>query len=165
MIPYEDEFIKHLISSGKSENTISSYLRDIRDLVEFSRALKKSVLELDRGDLRFFVPFLQKRDLSPSTINRKISSIKTYFRFLMKRGYILEDPLKVVQRPKIPSRIPRPLDAEKILYVLTSWKAEKDEEILAKDIITVLYSTGLRVSELLSLKGKDVDLSNMILRV
>jgi Site-specific recombinase XerD len=165
MIPYEEEFVKHLISLGKSENTISAYLRDLKDLIEFSRVLNKNVLELDKGDFRFFVPFLQKRDLSPSTINRKISSLKTYYRFLMKRGYIKEDPLKVIQKPKIPNRIPRPVDTDKILQVLKSWEAKNDDEILARDIITVLYSTGLRISELLSLKGKDVDLSNMVVRV
>ena len=165
MIPYEEEFIKYLVSLGKSENTISAYLRDIKDLVEFSRVIKKDVLELDKGDFRFFVPFLQKRNLSPSTINRKISAIKSYFKFLIRRGYISEDPLKVVQKPKIPQRIPRPVDMDKILKVVISWDAKDNEEVLAKDIITVLYSTGLRISELLSLKGKDVDLSNMVITV
>jgi site-specific recombinase XerD len=165
MIPYEEEFIKYLVSLGKSENTISAYLRDIKDLVEFSRVIKKDVLDLDKGDFRFFVPFLQKKNLSPSTINRKISAIKIYFKFLIRRGYISEDPLKVVQKPKIPQRIPRPVDMDKILKVVISWDAKHGEEVLAKDIITVLYSTGLRISELLSLKGKDVDLSNMVITV
>ncbi len=165
MIPYEEEFVKYLISLGKSENTISSYLSDLEDLVEFSRVLNKSVTELEKGDLRLLVPFLQNRDLAPSTINRKISAFRTYFKFLIRRGYLKEDPTKVFQKPKIPKRIPRPLDSDRILHVLTSWNPEDDEGILAKDIITILYSTGLRISELLSLKGKDVDISNMIIRV
>ncbi len=165
MIPYEEEFVRYLISLGKSENTISAYLSDLEDLVEFSRVLNKSVTELEKGDLRFLVPFLQNRDLSPSTINRKISAFRTYFKFLIRRKYLEEDPTKVIQKPKIPKRIPRPLDSDKILHILTSWNPEDDEGILAKDIITILYSTGLRISELLSLKGKDVDISNMIIMV
>gem|GEM_PF-4786028 len=62
MIPYEEEFIKYLVSLGKSENTISAYLRDIKDLVEFSRVIKKDVLELDKGDFRFFVPFFTEEE-------------------------------------------------------------------------------------------------------
>ncbi|MEO0222828.1 MAG: tyrosine-type recombinase/integrase [candidate division WOR-3 bacterium] len=161
MIPYEEEFIKHLMSLGRGEKTVEAYLRDIKALSEFAGDLGKGIDELDKGDFRFFIPYLQNKGLNPTTINRKITSIRVYFKFLLKRGYIKKDPTAHIQRPKNPKRFPRPVDKDKILGIILLWNPEKDEEVLAKDIIILLYSTGMRISELLSLRGRDINLSDM----
>lgn len=161
MIPYEEEFIKHLISLGRGERTVEAYLRDIKTLMEFAQSLGKGIEGLDRGDLRFFVPYLQNKGLNPTTINRKITSIRVYFKFLLKRGYVKKDPTVHIQRPKNPKRFPRPVDKDKVLEIIAFWKPENDNDVLAKDIIILLYCTGMRISELLSLRGKDINLSDM----
>ncbi len=154
---FEREFINHLVSSGKSDNTVKSYMYDLDYLKRFAEYMGKSPLSLSKEDMRYFIPFLQNNSLSPKSIERITSAIRKYYGFLVKRGYVHSDPTKGIQRIKKPKRVPRVVEKEKIFKILKEWKPNNDEETLAKDLILVIYSTGMRISEILNLKGEDIN--------
>lgn len=154
---FEQEFINHLVSSGKSENTVKSYMYDLDYLKKFAEYMGKSPLSLTKEDMRYFIPFLQNNSLSPKSVERIIAAIRKFYGFLVKRGYIHSDPTKGIQKIKKPKRFPRVVEKEKIFKILKEWEPKDDEEILAKDLILLIYSTGMRISEVLNLKGEDIN--------
>ena len=164
-LPHLEEFLSHLRAMGRSENTLKAYATDLLQFAQFCEALGLDPLNLSRSDLRRFPLYLKDSDLSPSTISRKITAVRAYYRFLLRRGYVKADPSVVLSVPKLPKRLPRPLNVGTLAKMITEWEPEDDEESLAKDMILVLYGTGLRISELLSLEDGNVDLSSGLLRV
>ncbi|NPA79931.1 MAG: tyrosine-type recombinase/integrase [Thermotogae bacterium] len=164
-LPYLEEFMEHLRARGRSENTLRSYERDLKGFLEFCEIRGVEPLEMDRRTMRSYPLYLKDLGLAPTSIARKISSVKSYYRFLTSRGYIHHNPTVVLIPPKIPRRLPRPLNLSSIVDGILKWEPESEEEALAKDMIILLYATGLRISELLSLREEDVDFGNGLIRV
>lgn len=165
-LPYLEEFSLHLRAKGRSRNTVEAYIRDLNQFGEFcENVLKRSPLELERGDMRRFPLYLREMGLSPSSIARKVSAVKNYYRFLLLRGYVKKDPSLALVPPKLPKRLPRPVGEDIMRRVLEEWKPQGEEDRLAQDLVLLLYGTGLRISELLSLGEEDVDFNEGVLRV
>ncbi len=164
-LPHLEEFLNHLRARGRSRNTVEAYRRDLLQFAEFCDTVGTSPLSVSRDEMRRFPLYLNDSGLSPSSIGRKITAVRTFYRFLLSRGYISRDPSVVLSTPKRPKRLPRPINLTVLKKMITEWEPEKEEERLAKDMIMVLYGTGLRISELLSLTAKDVDLNTGLMRV
>jgi len=164
-LPYLEEFLTHLRVRGRAENTINSYRRDLNQFADFCETLNVDPLTVSRDVMRRFPLYLKDSGLSPSSIARKITAVRAFYRFLLQRGYIKRDPSVILTSPKLPKRLPRPVNLTAIMKMLREWEPENDEDQLAKDMVIVLYGTGLRISELLSLTPADIDLNSGILRV
>ncbi len=156
---YINDFIEYLVSSkGASSHTIRGYRRDIE---EFFSLVKKLPEEISKEDVLYYISFCFKTGLSPSSVCRKLSSIRSFFKFLKKRGIVSESPVVGVRNPKMPRRLPRYLSYDEIA-VLIDKGAQNPQE---KAILEFMYATGVRVSELCALNIEDLDLSRMRAKV
>lgn len=156
---------------GASAHTVRNYLHD---LSEFSAYLLKYQPELMAGELllekvdpliiRSFLSVLFQKN-NPASIARKLSSLRSFFQFWVKRGRIPQNPARAIHSPKIPKRLPRFLNKEEIFGILDlpgedDYRSRRDRAVLE-----LLYSCGLRVSELVGLNLLSLDLDNRLIRV
>ena len=147
------------LEKGLSNNTVLAYQND---LVAFFSFLddKENLDEIRRKDFSSYTKYLYKNNISPSSITRKIASIKGFFKFLNYKRIIKTNPTVLITSPKLPKRLPKVLTINEINKIIT-----KDLSPMQKAIVELLYSSGIRVSELVELKYKNVDLSKKIIRV
>jgi len=168
----KDSIVKYLeyLSSekGYSEHTIRGYGRDLNDFYLFLKnrngKRKIDIRKIDALMVREYVSHLFN-SYSRSSISRKLSAIRSLFRYLEKRQKIDMNPASEVSSPKLPRYIPSYLTVDEIFRLLNDPK--RDDPFLLRDlaILEVFYSCGLRVSELASLNVKDIDRSNSTIRV
>jgi site-specific recombinase XerD len=152
---------------GLSSNTLEAYRRDLLQLFEFlEEALGvKDPLKAKRDDLRAFFSALLSYGFKPRSVRRKLSAVKQFYKFLRKRKLIDGDPTVGIGPLKTPKVLPKVIPERGICELLNSWNPEKPLEKRDKAIIELLYSSGLRASELVSLELEDVNLEDRELRV
>ncbi len=158
-----DLYSQFLIAEkGLSVQTAKSYINDI---VLFATFLQKDFVEqLEADDLPAFTKYRLSIEISISTVAREISSIKSFFIFLKKDGYYEGDIPKVESMRK-PERLPTCLSVEDVELLLDAPNMEKDSGIRDKAMLELMYATGLRVSELLSLEKNRVNIERGIVSV
>jgi integrase/recombinase XerD len=152
MDPHLIEFLDHLRSErGLSCHTLEAYERDLSLLFSF---LKKPWKEVQSSDILSFLE--QRKQDASSTLMRRIVAIKVFFRFLKKESEILIDPTLYLETPKIWQRIPEALSVDEMRRLLEAVSSDDRKGARDKAILELLYATGLRVSELCSLKLSDL---------
>lgn len=152
-----------LLERNYSEDTAINYLSDISDLVDFILEHKfvPDLLHLDKPKYAdYFVSYLKKKNLSNKSIARKISSIRTFYSYLVDNHLVKSNPFSDVVTPKIEKRLPTVIDNDEINMMLSVIDINKPLGERNYLIIDLLYSLGLRVSELCNLKINDIDFSN-----
>ncbi len=161
MVSYVEDYIFYLNNVKQaSSNTVASYRRDLLKLCSYLSSVKiKDVREVNATDLSSYVLFLQEQDMSSATVSRSIASIKSFFMYLFKKGIISEDPAEQIRPPKIEKKIPEVLTIKEINQLLEQPSKNTPKEIRDKAMLELLYATGMRVSELISLKLDDVNLT------
>ncbi len=150
-----------------SKNTIESYIRDITQFYDFVKRLN-NLETIDTDTFYEFVKYLEtKNRLNKRSINRKISALKLYFKYLVAHNYININPISDIQHYKIDKKTPTFLNIDEISTLLKEDEHEKNLEKRIRDsaIIELLYSTGLRVSEIVSLNIGDIDFKENIIKV
>ena len=169
-LPEIQSFIDYLkFEKRYSAHTIRSYHDD---LVQFFDFLDKqygtlSLPEISLSFVRSWLASLKDDDVTARTINRKISTLKSFFKFHLKQGKIENTPMGNIISPKISKRLPVFIN-EKDLVDLTNalnTNTEDWDSLNTKMLITVFYSTGMRLSELINLKEKQVDFSRKQLKI
>lgn len=152
------EFLDYLSSErGLSQNTIQAYNRDISAFISFLQSLGKTVQEVTEDQLASFLEFLLKQKYAPTSRGRALIALKVFFRFLKREGLLTENPAFYISSPKLWQMIPEVLSEEEVLSLLSSPDRSTEEGSRDAAILELLYSSGLRVSELCSLKIKDVE--------
>ena len=154
-----DEFIQYLTAERRfSEHTCIAYRKDIEQFLEFSDATtQKDIQEINSRLIRGWMVSMMEEGYSSTSVNRKISSLRTYFKWLRKEGIVLANPLQTVVGPKNEKRLPsfaqkKELDAERIeLLFEEDFEGQRD-----RLMFEFLYQTGIRSSELVNLKDQDV---------
>ncbi|MBU0687431.1 MAG: site-specific tyrosine recombinase XerD [Candidatus Margulisbacteria bacterium] len=152
-----DEFISYLtVEKGGSKHTLTSYKKDLAQFTKFFK--DKVVEEISRTDLSHYVSQLSSK-FSITSVARKISSMKSFFHFLMREGRIKKDPSSEIKLPKLPKRLPKALTFGEIFKLLAGGDKPKSH-LWPRDlaILELLYATGLRASEIVSLNIPDVNL-------
>ncbi|MBQ4875102.1 MAG: tyrosine recombinase XerD [Rickettsiaceae bacterium H1] len=152
---YIDLFLE-MISSEKnlSLNTTENYIRDLK---QFSVFVKHDLCEVKVEDIQKYLSDLYIRHYSAKTISRKISTLRTFFKFLYNDGIIPNNPTLNIDHPKKDFTLPKILNTEEIKILFnTTKKDESKNGIRINLILEILYSTGMRVSELLNLKLQEV---------
>ena len=158
LVQFLSEYLESIeIEKGLSENTIEAYGRDIESFIEFIE--NKEPDEISRADLYDFIKNLRSKNFAPSSVTRKIASIKGWFRWLKINEKIKNDPSIALESPKIPQKLPKVMSIQEINKIFSS-KLNTTEQV----IFELLYGCGLRVSELTNLEVKNIDLSAKILR-
>ena len=161
MVQQVDNYIEYLNNvKHASSNTISSYKRDLLKLCNYFDSIGcKTPMEVNSTDLSAYVIFLEKQGMSSATISRNIASIKSFFLYMLKKGIVKEDCTEQLTPPKIEKKAPEILTVEEVNLLLDQPSKITPKEIRDKAMLELLYATGMRVSELISLKIEDVNLS------
>lgn len=142
-----------------SRNTEVSYERDLRKLKEYLEGLGvKEVGEVTEEHLLSYIRYLKDCGRKPSTISRNIVSFKAYFAYLYHRGRIADNVAAGLKAPKVEKKLPEILTAEETERLLEQPSGTTPKELRDKAMLELLYATGIRVSELLSLKLADINL-------
>ncbi|MBQ9984439.1 MAG: site-specific tyrosine recombinase XerD [Lachnospiraceae bacterium] len=161
MLQKIDEFVEYLTNVKRSsKNTIASYKRDLVKLNNYlTDAGIQKFGEVTNTDLNSYILMIEKQGMSTATVSRNIASVKAFFLYLLKQGVISEDPSETLKPPKIEKKAPVILTIEEINLLLEQPSGSAPKEIRDKAMLELLYATGIRVSELIGLRVKDVNLS------
>jgi integrase/recombinase XerC len=151
-----------------SKHTLISYRND---LLQFSSYLE-STYQLDNpqeanyGIIRSWILSLVEDNISPKSINRKLACLRSYYKFLLKRGDISKDPMLKIKAPKVKKSLPSFIEEESIHKLLDQVEFKNDfQGIRDKLVLEILYGTGIRLSELINLKESDVNFSERTIKV
>ncbi|MFO7151706.1 MAG: tyrosine recombinase XerC [Bacillota bacterium] len=157
-----DSFLNYIrAAKNQSENTLKAYANDLGQFIEYLEQNKmcetKSLKDVTHLDIRGFLAYLKGKGVAKKSIARKLSALRTFFRYLTVEGIVSEDPTKMVQGMKLPKKLPLFLYPSEIEALLS---APKNDVLGIRDkaIMELLYATGVRVSELVSIKLKDVNM-------
>tara|TARA_Y100001970_G_scaffold283432_1_gene398584 strand:+ start:510 stop:1427 length:918 start_codon:yes stop_codon:yes gene_type:complete len=150
--------IKLKVSSGKSENTLDSYFRDLNQYHSFldTKLKIKSIKNVTLGNIRTYVRFLNDRGMSANSIKRAISSIRNYHNYLIEEKKMKDNPAYHIKTPKVNRKLPKVLTVQEIDIIFDSIPNNDPMAIRDQNIFELLYSCGLRVTELCDLKIADV---------
>lgn len=159
-----DEFINFVKTErGYSSHSVTAYAKDLSELAIYvdSEKIEDNIEKVDFFVLRGFIAGLYDRNLSKSTIERKISTLKSFFKFLYKRGILQDNPARMLKFPKKEKYLPSVFNIDDILTLLEL--PDKTTPAGRRDalILELLYGTGVRVSELVGLDKNSVDLRNL----
>lgn len=158
------DYLQHLkLERGLSVNTVSSYDRDIREFLSFAGI--KEPDKLQTASINRFLDSLNKAGRRPATIARKISSLKRFFQYLRDNGIIKENPAAPLSAPKIVRYHPHYLSPSEIESILNAIDTSTDSGKRDRAIMELLYGSGLRISELISLKIGDIEFEAGFIRV
>jgi integrase/recombinase XerC len=162
-------FLQYLQSEKRlSHHTIVAYTGDLE---QFSAFLKSNyqltdLIQADHQLIRYWIAHLIQSKITPRSVNRKIATVRSFYRFCIRQGIIHSDPMQKVKAPKFTQKLPVFVDAAKLMSLLDS-KFFTDEYSGQRDkiIIELLYGTGIRLSELIQIRNKDINFSSSSLKV
>jgi integrase/recombinase XerD len=155
-----DRYLRELrIEAGVARNTIESYRYDLRTFQAFLRTRRRcDPVRVSRRTLAAFIKHLTRRRLSPASIARCVSALRGFYRFLCRERLLGSPPLDDVTRPRPWSRLPKTLSVDEIEQLLHVADGTKPEDTRDAAMLELLYATGLRVSELVSLDQRQLNL-------
>lgn len=153
------------LEKGHSENTVDAYMHDIEKLSSYLKAEKMDVLDVKLDDLEHFAASISEIGIGARSLARILSGVRHFYRFLVLDGYLEADPTELLESPKQPQHLPEVLSTAEVDIILQSIDLSKWEGQRNKAIIEVLFSCGLRVSELTNLKLSNLYLDDLYIRV
>lgn len=177
LLEFKELFREYLQNEKRySEHTVRNYISDIDQFIEFIKSIFQGKIDVNQIDvvvLRGFLGYLYSKNLSKRSVMRKLASLKSFFKFLLREGRIKSNPAKILHSPKLPKTVPRVLTEEETVTLLESpknieeIKRKKEALKILRDLslMEMLYATGLRASELVSLKEENIFLQDRIVRV
>ena len=148
-----------------SENTLDAYMSDLQKLLDYVGSEGLQILDVKLDDLRNFVAALVDIGISARSQSRILSGVRTFYTFLILDGYIEDDPTELLEWPKIGEHLPEVLSVEEVDRLEQACDLSKWEGQRTRTIIEVLFSCGLRVSELINLRLSDLFLTEKFIRV
>src|SRR3989338_2542026 len=167
------QFEKYLKGEkNASLHTLKNYLGDLRQFTAFLdqhspdtvRSGLKGLPQIDTAVLRLFLSDLFKSH-GPTSVARKLSTLRTFFEYCLRQGWVSSNPAKTVKSPKIPKRVPQFLTVDEIFSLLAAPKGVGNLEIRDKAILELFYASGLRLSELVGLNVSHIDLEEKVVRI
>ncbi|MBC7929874.1 MAG: site-specific tyrosine recombinase XerD [Rubrivivax sp.] len=158
------EYLLYLqVEKGLAVNSIVSYRRDLAQLKAWADSLKREPHLLDKSELTRHFMSLSREGLSPRSVGRAISTARGFFRFLLLDGHIKSDPTSELLAPQAGQKLPRFLTREEVELLLEAPDTSEPEGLRDRAMIELLYATGLRVSELISLTSASVNIDSGVL--
>lgn len=162
---YVEEFLEYLEYEKKySENTIAAYRNDLESFFSYLENAKKNYKNLNYSDVTDYLIYLGKLDLSSSSIGRHLSSIRSFYDFLIKNGVCPSTPFKLVNGPKKEKKLPNYLQYEEFLDLISTCD-ETSLGVRNRMILELLFATGIRVSEAVNIKITDIDFKNREIKI
>ena len=165
----KEEFLEYLqLERNYSMSTVDNYGRALRSLADYFETLEEPLdwFTIDSDIVRGWIGQLMDEGESPSTVNLKLSAVRTFYRWALRRGLVDNDPVSLVQGPKKQRPLPHFVRDKEMDRLLDPMKWGDDyDSCLTRTILIVLYETGIRLAELVGLDDKDVSLINRELKV
>lgn len=147
---YYEEFENYILFSlNYSRNTADSYLRDVKQLF---KEFKRSPEELEKHDIEKYISRLGRRGMTVSTRNRKLSSIKRYYNYLLANNYVSNNPASTIESGKKEQRLPKPASAEDIHSII-----DKIDNLRDRVMVELFYASGMRREEITKVKYDDIN--------
>lgn len=161
---YIEKFMRYLeIEKNYSPHTILNYRLDLED---FKKFLGGSPVEgVNYLGLRKYLAVLKEKKLSSRSIGRRLSALRTFFKFLTREGYLKLNPIASVSSPKQEKHLPAFMTEEEVLGLINAVSAHDERSLRDRAILETFYSTGMRISELVSLSVQDIDFIGNIVKV
>lgn len=162
-----NKYIEQFYDSLKAErdaspNTLKAYAIDLKEFLQF---IDKKPEDVDNLDIRSFLASLHHRKLKKSSVSRKLATIRSFFKYLHREGVVKKNPAKLVASPKVPKSLPRFLTVDETFALMEAPKGDTFHASRDRAILELLYSSGLRVSELTALDINDLDMKESLIRV
>ncbi len=156
-IQYLSEYLEYLeVEKGLAQNTLEAYRRDLTSFLDFCKSRKVSdIADIERTDLNSFILKLREDNYNPTSVTRKIASLRGFFKWFCANEYGTKNPAQTLEQPKLPKHLPKVMTIEELNQILNTNLTE--EETL---IVELLYGCGLRVSELVNLQLNNIDIKS-----
>jgi integrase/recombinase XerD len=160
------QFFQHLaVERGLAALTLEAYAHDLRDFHEFlTERGREQWAAVSLTDLQEYLTVLEGRGLSARSRSRSVSALRQFFRFLQREELVATNPVELVDSPRLPRRLPKVLGETEVETLLAAPDAATPTGLRDSALLEVLYATGLRVSELVGLTLKQVDLRRGVVR-
>ncbi|MBC8448892.1 MAG: site-specific tyrosine recombinase XerD [Chloroflexi bacterium] len=158
-----------LVEKGYSKNTIAAYRNDLSQLARYlvqERGMESPLdwKKVGKNTIIDYILYLKEREYASSTVARKIAAVKSFFHYLLQSGFLADDPTVTLDSPRVKKRLPRAAASEDIERLLAVAKGESPKALRDTALLELLYATGMRVTELISLDLTDVDLETGTIR-
>ena len=161
-----DAFIDNIwIEKGLSQNTLDSYRSDLEQFSSWLEKNNLSYIKTSKKEILSYLSFLFQKGLGSKTVARKLSSLKSFFRYLVFKSIIPNDPSSEVETPKLLKSIPKSISEKEVEALLAAPDEKTDIGLRDKTMIETLYSCGLRISELTNLELLNLNLRQGVIRV
>ena len=160
MLDCLDEYEQYLLNIKKaSANTVSSYMRDIRQFRDYvAELLDVELPEVSKDQISVYLAYLTNHGKSPATVTRSLASLKGFYGYLMSEGLVQQNPAKGITVVKAEKKLPQILTGKEVELLLEQPQCTDMKGYRDKAMLELLYATGIRVSELISLDVDDVNL-------
>lgn len=163
-----EQFLEYITDEkGYSSNTLAAYRNDLSQFMDFLDTRVSAWDEVDRDVILDYIMHMKSdQEYASSTVARKVAAIKSFFHYLVDQGKLEDDPTATLDSPKVRKRLPRSIDQADLERLLKEPAREQTPKALRdRALLEVLYATGLRVTELVSLNVNDVDMASGTLRL
>ncbi len=163
-----EQFLEYITDEkGYSSNTLAAYRNDLSQFMDFLGTRVSAWDEVDRDVILDYIMHMKSdQEYASSTVARKVAAIKSFFHYLVDQGKLEDDPTATLDSPKVRKRLPRSIDQADLERLLKEPAREQTPKALRdRALLEVLYATGLRVTELVSLNVNDVDMASGTLRL
>lgn len=160
------KYIKYLeLERGISAYTVRNYSTDIQGFLDFLDSSGVTSLgKVDRSIMRRYLGLLQERGIARGSISRKLSALRSFYRYLMRESLVSAEPLSSLSAPKLEQRLPTFLTTDEVVRLVEAPDTRTPNGMRDRAILELLYAAGLRLSEIVDLNVGDVDLSNRQVR-
>lgn len=161
---YVEQFLETIVAErGFAVNSVLAYKKDLEDFYEYLKNIQKDLKSISKSDIQHFISFLKaKKQLSARSIARKIAAVKSFYNFLESESEIPTNPIASIKLPKQEASLPKVLSIAQLKQLMKFCKKSSDiQSIRTLAMIQLLYSGGLRVSELVMLKISDLQISSL----
>ena len=158
-------FQNHLIAEGNEVATLRAYEYDLKQLDSYLKQCNQEFLSANIDDLRRFIHSLFDLGLTPVSINRKISSVKAFYRYLLRSNTISSNPAEDLELQRVRRKLPLTLSVDEVSALLEAANERTPLGLRDRVCLELLYSSGLRISELLTLKVSDLQMSDGLISV
>ena len=161
------KFIDELVyERNYSSKTTDGYLKDLDLFLEFLNENNiKKYKDVEYQDIRLYISYLYDLNYNNKTISRHISSLRSFFKYLKNNDIIKENPCSLISNPKLEKKLPKYLNFEEIERLLNAYDNNSIIGLRNSMILEMLYSTGIRVSELINIKYNDLSMSNKTIKI
>ena len=154
-----------IIERSLSANSVDAYIRDVKKLADFAKEKEKTELQIEKSDLSEFISNISKSGVAARSQSRIISGIKAFYKYLIMEDYITANPTELLESPKIGMKLPDTLSIKEIDKLIAAIDLSKAEGERNRAMLEILYSCGLRVTELITLKLSNVSFVEGFIKV